>query len=127
MNIKRIHAIALVLIIVFSYFNIHSLASEITGKKLYEINSSNKNHNGYIIEFVEDSLLKFKNSIRDKINEFVIKFTEKAKDIFLRFQIQNYKQKLISIQKNAKTENPSRNPGQREIQVKGIWDAAYEW
>ncbi len=104
MNIKIIRVVALILIILLSYFNIHPLASEITNKKLYEINNSNKNYNGYIIEFVEDSLLKFKNLLRNKINEFVIKFTEKAKDIFLRVQIQNYKQKLISIQKNAKTE-----------------------
>lgn len=104
MNIKKKYAIALVLILFLSYFNINSIAGEITGNKLTNSNASDENYNGYIIELVEDSLLRFRNLLRERINDFVIKLTEKTKDSFLKTQIQNYKEKLIALQNKAKSD-----------------------
>ena len=104
MNNKRLYAIVLLLVISLNYFNFNSFAIEITNQKLTNTIDINENFNGYIIEFFEDSLLKFRNLLRERITDFVLKLTEKTKDSFLELQIQNYKEKLISIQKKAKTE-----------------------
>ena len=93
----KINCFALVIILFLSYFNINSFAGEITGIKLNNSNTLNENYNGYIIAFVEDSLLRFRNLLRERINDFILRLTEKTKDSFLKTQIQNYREKLIEL------------------------------
>jgi subtilisin family serine protease len=104
MRIKQVFAITLFLILFLNIFSFTTLSDDISIKKSYSILDSKNYFDGYIIEFVEDSLLEFKNVLRKRINDFIIKFSDSSKDSFLKTQIQNHKDKLITIQNQVKAE-----------------------
>ena len=104
MRFKQVFTIALFLFLLLNIFSFNTLGNDISNKTSNSFLNSNGLFDGYIIEFVEDSLLKFKNTIKEKINDFIIKLSEHTKDSFLRSQIQNYKEKLISIQNQVKAD-----------------------
>ena len=104
MKLKQVFAIASFLLLFLNFFNFTSLGDDVSNKKSNSIFGSKNYFDGYIIEFVEDSLLEFKNVLRKRINDFVIKFSGNSRDSFLRTQIQNHKEKLIEIQNQVKAE-----------------------
>ena len=110
---KRIFAILSVVFLLTTSYNLNSVAIDIktltidTQKKL----NDEADFNGYIIEFREEPLFKFKNRLIEKINNFLISLSKKALDMFLTQNVQNHKNRLLSLHRNAKEDilNLNRN------------------
>jgi len=104
MRLRQVFAITLFILLFINIFSFITLSDDVSNRKSDSIFGSINYFDGYIIEFVEDSLLEFKNLLRMRINDFVIKFSEGSRDSFLRTQIQNHKNNLIKIQNQVKAD-----------------------
>jgi len=67
-------------------------------------NTNNTNIHDYIIEFKDEPLIRFKNQLKTKIKNNFLNFSEKILDLFLNQNIQNYKNKILTIHDNAKQD-----------------------
>ncbi len=103
---KKIFTILGVVFLLVTSFNFNSEAIVIKDLTICNQNELNDeaDFNGYIIEFKEEPLFKFKNRLIEKINNFFISLSKKALDIFLMQNIQNHKNKLLSLHRNAKED-----------------------
>jgi minor extracellular serine protease Vpr len=122
---KRVFALLSVVFLLTTSYNLNSVATDI---KTFTIDNQTKlndkaDFNGYIIEFKEESLFKFKNRLIEKINNFFVSLSKKAIDIFLSQYVQNHKNKLLSLHRNAKEDilNLNRN----DVSVKIIFSRDY--
>lgn len=122
---KRVFALLSVVFLLTTSYNLNSVAIDI---KTFTIDNQTKlndnaDFNGYIIEFKEEPLFKFKNRLIEKINNFFVSLSKKAIDIFLSQYLKNHKNKLLSLHRNAKEDilNLNRN----DVSVKIIFSREY--
>jgi len=103
---RRLFTILIILLLLTTLFNINSVAlSNQTSNPVDKISVDNElDFDGYIIQFKEEPVLKFKHRIKEKIKTFFSHITEKAADVLLNKNVQNYKDKLLSIHRNAKED-----------------------
>jgi len=101
MRIKKYLCTIFITILFFlTLFNNNSNALVI---QTYNYNKST-NTQEYIIEFNEEPLIRFKNQIKTKIQNGFWNLTEKIVNIISIANIQNHKNQLLSIHKNAKED-----------------------
>ena len=81
-----------VLLVIFLFSTLFNVSTGISLNKL-SFKVDNSEFNGYIVQFYEEPIIKYKNRFASKISDF-----------FLSEKIQNYKNKLLSIHKIAKEE-----------------------
>ena len=103
---RRLFTILLVVLLLTTLFNLSSVAlNNKTSNLIDKISIDDESDfNGYIIQFNEEPVLKFKNRLKDKIKTFFSHLTEKAANVLLMKNVQNYKDQLLSLHKNAKEE-----------------------
>ncbi|KYK25135.1 hypothetical protein AYK24_05375 [Thermoplasmatales archaeon SG8-52-4] len=86
---KRIFTI---LIVIFLFITLYNNCYGLPTNNL-SLSINNSDFNGYIVQFIEEPIVKYKN-----------RFSLRISDFFLNEKIQNYKEKLLSIHKKAKEE-----------------------
>ncbi len=103
---RRVFTILIIVFLLTTLFNISSVAlSNQTSNPVDKTSVDNEpDFEGYIIQFKEEPVLKFKQRIKEKIKTFFSHITEKAADVLLNQNVQNYKDKLLSIHRKAKED-----------------------
>lgn len=107
MNIgRRLFAILIIIFILTGLFNVSSVAKSNQVSNLVNKISvdDESDFDGYIVQFKEEPLLRFKNQLKTKIKNLFSILNEKATDIFLTQEIRNYKDKLITLHQNTKED-----------------------
>ena len=103
---RKLYAILIVVFLLTTLFNVSSVALSNQTSNLVDKTSvdDEPNFDGYIIQFNEEPVLRFKNRLKEKIKTFFSHLTEKAADVLLTQNVQNYKDKLLSIHRYAKED-----------------------
>lgn len=102
MHAHQYYAIGLFLILFINCFSFISIAYTDTKITFCNDLNSNDNINSFVVELEDEPLLKYRIKIRESINNFVVKLTQKAEESFLRTKVREYKERLISLQKKVK-------------------------
>jgi hypothetical protein len=95
---KRLVATLVIILLLVTTFNISSVSSETNNV------DDEQDYDGYIIEFIEEPLIRFKNRLIETIKNVYSYFSEKAANIFLNQKTQDHEEKLSSLHKTAKQE-----------------------
>ena len=92
------------LLIIFILFS--SIFIPVSSAKSNISNSSikNKNYNGFIIEFVDEPLMVFINQLKEQIRNSISNLAETVKNEIFNESIANHKEKIKSVQTNAKKD-----------------------
>ena len=109
---KRPLAILTIVLILSTFFNINSNIGAAKTYNLVDITSKDEkfDYDGYIIQFIEEPLIRFKNRFLEKIKIFISHLSEKIANSFLNRNIQKHKEKLLNLHIKAK-ENISKITG----------------
>ena len=102
---KRLFSITVIFLFLSTLFVCTSSASVTIDKhdfetELYEDNDAS--FDGYIIQLNEDSILRFRNTLASRCDDFCSNLNTNIKNIFLKYNVENYRTKLLSIQKQVK-------------------------
>jgi subtilisin family serine protease len=87
-----------VILLLITVFNINSVSS------ISNISEDEPNYDGYIIEFNDEPIVKFKNKLKETIKNIYSHFSEKASSFFLNQKVQDHEEKLESLHRSAKEE-----------------------
>ena len=103
---RKLYAILIVVFLLTMLFNVSSVALSNQTSNLVDKTSvdDEPDFDGYIIQFNEEPVLRFKNRLKEKIKTFFSHLTEKTADVLLTQNVQNYKDKLLSIHRYAKED-----------------------
>ncbi len=102
MNInKRLFAVLIIIFLLAASLNFSSTALSV------EVSSNTDEEldfDGYIVQFNDEPILKFKTQLIEKIKSFFTHLTEKAAEVFLNNNVQEHQDKILSIHKKAKED-----------------------
>ena len=102
---RKLFAILIVVFLLTTLFNINSIAVKTQTLNIVDENSVNDSDlDGYIIQFKEEPLLRFKNRFTEKIKIIFSHLSKKVADVFLSQNVKNHKYKLVSIHRKAKED-----------------------
>jgi hypothetical protein len=107
MNInKRVFAIFGVVFLLATSFNFNTQSINVKASIIDNKNISNDklDCNGYIVEFKDEPLLRFRNQLAEKIKKILTLISEKAADVFLSKNVEDHKNNLIVLHRNARED-----------------------
>lgn len=99
-------AILIVVFLLSTLFNFNSTAVSTQTLNAVDktLGDDEPDFDGYIIQFKEEPLLRFKNRLTARIKKIFSHLSEKVADVFLTQNVQNHKDKLLSIHRKAKED-----------------------
>lgn len=98
--IRNAIVLAILMILVSNCFNLCSLAIEINNTTT----NNDKDFDGYIIQFIDEPLIRFKNCLMEKIKDESGCVAGKIIDTTLNLDIKTQKNKILSIHEEAKED-----------------------
>jgi len=102
MRFKKSSVILVVLILITTIFTCNT--SAIKTQKTNIFNYNKFNHNGLIIEFIDEPVLPLRNKLRIVAKYLLSNFTENIKHNFIVQKIKSYKEKLVSLHRTFKED-----------------------
>ena len=104
--LKRSFTILIIALLLFTIFNVNSNTIDAKTFDLVNINPKleKSDFDGYIIQFIEEPLLRFKNRFTERIKNFFSHLSVKITDILLSCNVQKHKEKLLTLHMNAKED-----------------------